>query len=216
MDVSSGKVLYAMNEHERLYPASVTKIMAMLLFAEAIDSGRMTFEEKELDRIGPYMDLVHSCLDFVNENINKPLSAEKLAQAEVIEDQIDTYRKQLKKIARKNLEKGSDVRTELLYLDLIRHIEKIGDHAFNHVMFSDIDLSGCILTGKNIFYECYDLETTNFTNLITINNTVFFNCTSLKEIQLDHISVINLKVFHRCFGLEKIILPEPKRPSQVK
>ena len=45
MDVSSGKVLYAMNEHERLYPASVTKIMAMLLFAEAIDSGRMTLEE---------------------------------------------------------------------------------------------------------------------------------------------------------------------------
>ena len=29
------------------------------------------------------------------------------------------------------LEKGSDVRTELLYLDLIRHIEKIGDHAFS-------------------------------------------------------------------------------------
>lgn len=45
MDVASGKVLYAMNEHERLYPASVTKIMAMLLFAEAIDSGRMTLEE---------------------------------------------------------------------------------------------------------------------------------------------------------------------------
>ena len=45
MDAASGKVLYAMNEHERLYPASVTKIMAMLLFAEAIDSGRMTLEE---------------------------------------------------------------------------------------------------------------------------------------------------------------------------
>lgn len=101
-----------------------------LLIKRSIEKG-MTFEEKELDRIGPYMDLVHSCLDFVNENINKPLSAEKLAQAEVIEDQIDTYRKQLKKIARKNLEKGSDVRTELLYLDLIRHIEKIGDHAFS-------------------------------------------------------------------------------------
>ena len=45
MDASSGKVLYAMNENERLYPASVTKIMAMLLVAEAIDSGRMTLEE---------------------------------------------------------------------------------------------------------------------------------------------------------------------------
>ena len=77
------------------------------------------------------MDLVHTCLDFVKENINKPLSAEKLAQAEDIENQIDAYRKQLKKIARKNLEKGSNVKTELLYLDLIRHIEKIGDHAFS-------------------------------------------------------------------------------------
>ena len=46
MDVASGKVLYALNEHERLYPASVTKIMAMLLFAEAIDGGRMTLSEK--------------------------------------------------------------------------------------------------------------------------------------------------------------------------
>ena len=45
MDVASGKVLYAMNEHEKLYPASVTKIMAMLLFAEAVDSGKMTLEE---------------------------------------------------------------------------------------------------------------------------------------------------------------------------
>ena len=88
-------------------------------------------KEKELERIGPYMDLVHICLDFVKANINKPLSAEKLAQAEDIENQIDAYRKQLKKIARKNLEKGSNVKTELLYLDLIRHIEKIGDHAFS-------------------------------------------------------------------------------------
>ena len=45
MDVSSGKVLYSLNENEKLYPASVTKIMAMLLFAEAIDSGKMTLTE---------------------------------------------------------------------------------------------------------------------------------------------------------------------------
>lgn len=91
----------------------------------------MKFEAKELDRIGPYLELVHACLDFIKQNINKPLSVEKLAEAEVIENEIDTYRKKLKKIARKNLEKGRDVKTELLYLDLIRHIEKIGDHAFS-------------------------------------------------------------------------------------
>ena len=37
MDQSTGTVLMRMNENEKLYPASVTKIMSMLLVAEAID-----------------------------------------------------------------------------------------------------------------------------------------------------------------------------------
>lgn len=45
MDAGSGEVFYAMNENEKLYPASVTKIMPMLLFMEALDSGKMTLEE---------------------------------------------------------------------------------------------------------------------------------------------------------------------------
>lgn len=38
MDQSTGTVLMRMNENEKFYPASVTKIMSMLLVAEAIDS----------------------------------------------------------------------------------------------------------------------------------------------------------------------------------
>lgn len=41
VDVSTGKVLAKMNEHERLYPASVTKIMTLLLVMEAVDSGNL-------------------------------------------------------------------------------------------------------------------------------------------------------------------------------
>ena len=41
MDAGSGKVLMKYNENERLYPASVTKIMPLLLFMEAIDEGKM-------------------------------------------------------------------------------------------------------------------------------------------------------------------------------
>lgn len=41
MDATSGKVLLEMNSNEKLYPASVTKIMAMLLVAEAVDSGKL-------------------------------------------------------------------------------------------------------------------------------------------------------------------------------
>ena len=48
-----------------------------------------------------------------------------------LEDQIDLYRKNLRKVARKRLESGADVKAELLYIDLVRQIEKIGDHAFS-------------------------------------------------------------------------------------
>lgn len=41
MEKSTGKVLYSENENERLYPASVTKIMTILLVSEAIDAGKI-------------------------------------------------------------------------------------------------------------------------------------------------------------------------------
>ncbi|MDR2647481.1 MAG: D-alanyl-D-alanine carboxypeptidase, partial [Oscillospiraceae bacterium] len=41
MDYSTGKVLIAHNEHEKRFPASVTKIMLLLLVAEAIDTGKI-------------------------------------------------------------------------------------------------------------------------------------------------------------------------------
>ena len=41
MDVHTGTVLCEQNPHEKLAPASVTKVMTMLLIMEAIDSGRI-------------------------------------------------------------------------------------------------------------------------------------------------------------------------------
>ena len=46
MDVSNGKLLLGKDEHERLYPASVTKIMTLLLVIERIDSGKLSLEDK--------------------------------------------------------------------------------------------------------------------------------------------------------------------------
>ncbi len=44
MEASSGKILYEKNSHQSLPPASVTKIMTMLLICEAIDRGEITLE----------------------------------------------------------------------------------------------------------------------------------------------------------------------------
>ena len=45
MDVATGKILYEKNAHEALPPASVTKVMTMLLIMEAIDSGAIGWED---------------------------------------------------------------------------------------------------------------------------------------------------------------------------
>ncbi|PWM69247.1 MAG: D-alanyl-D-alanine carboxypeptidase [Eubacteriales Family XIII. Incertae Sedis bacterium] len=45
MDAASGKVLFAQNENEQLPPASVTKVMTMLLVLEAVDSGKISLDD---------------------------------------------------------------------------------------------------------------------------------------------------------------------------
>ena len=44
MDVNTGTLIAGKNENEQLYPASVTKIMSLLLVMEAIESGKMTLD----------------------------------------------------------------------------------------------------------------------------------------------------------------------------
>ena len=44
IEQNSGQILYGYNIHEKLYPASVTKVMSLLLIMEALDSGKITLE----------------------------------------------------------------------------------------------------------------------------------------------------------------------------
>ena len=45
MDMATGAVLYEQYAHEKLAPASVTKVMTMLLIMEAIDSGKIGWDD---------------------------------------------------------------------------------------------------------------------------------------------------------------------------
>lgn len=81
-------------------------------------------ENKEL---APYTQLVRDFIAFVRSRLGKPLNEEDFGIASDFENQIDTCRSELKKIARKRIKTGAPVKTELNYIDLIRHIERIGD-----------------------------------------------------------------------------------------
>lgn len=44
IEQNSGQILYGYNVHERLHPASVTKVMSLLLIMEALDSGKISLD----------------------------------------------------------------------------------------------------------------------------------------------------------------------------
>lgn len=45
IDANTGKILFAKNEHAKLHPASVTKIMSILLIMEKIDNGELSLTD---------------------------------------------------------------------------------------------------------------------------------------------------------------------------
>ena len=45
MEASTGEILYEMNSHEKLPPASITKVMTLLLIMEALDAGKISLDE---------------------------------------------------------------------------------------------------------------------------------------------------------------------------
>lgn len=46
VDANTGAIVYAKNEHQELYPASLTKIMTALLVVEAIDKGQLSLDQE--------------------------------------------------------------------------------------------------------------------------------------------------------------------------
>ncbi len=46
IEASTGEIIYEKNIHEKLAPASMTKMMSMLLIMEAIEKGNLAWDEK--------------------------------------------------------------------------------------------------------------------------------------------------------------------------
>ncbi|HWR12543.1 MAG TPA: Na/Pi cotransporter family protein [Rectinemataceae bacterium] len=88
------------------------------------------FEPESLGALRPFADMVDEFLGFVAARLHTGMTEIELGMASEMEDKIDAFKKHLKKHARKRLDAGADVKAELLYIDLIRHVEKMGDCAY--------------------------------------------------------------------------------------
>jgi phosphate:Na+ symporter len=89
------------------------------------------FKHNEMEALDPYMAQVGAFLAFVSEHLGGRLSDGEAAYARGLERHIDESRDKLRKLGRKQIEAGENVKTELLFIDLVRRIEKLGDYCYS-------------------------------------------------------------------------------------
>lgn len=79
-----------------------------------------------------YQTLVQEFLDYVRDRMDRTLTKAEMQKANEFEEQINSYRNSLSQMVQDRLSEGkADVRTELLILEKIRHLEHIGDYCTN-------------------------------------------------------------------------------------
>ncbi len=104
---------------------------SMCLLLDRSVKKELHFKRQELEALAPYIQLVKEFLTFVQEKLGRHLSQEQIAYAEALENKIDKVRDKLRKMGRKQIEAGENVKMELLFIDLVRRIEKVGDYCYN-------------------------------------------------------------------------------------
>jgi phosphate:Na+ symporter len=89
-------------------------------------------KSKEITALIPYVALVEGFLNFIKHiKLGSVISKEQAEWARDLEGRIDESRDRLRKLGRKRIEAGKDVKTELLFIDLVRGIEKLGDYCYS-------------------------------------------------------------------------------------
>ena len=103
----------------------------LMILAERRTEQHIELDSDAIEKLLPYVDLVNQFIRFIRSHLNEHVSSENVAVAVALEDKINKMRNILKQSASTRLQLGSDVKAELLYIDVVRHVEQIGDHCLN-------------------------------------------------------------------------------------
>lgn len=103
----------------------------LMILAERRYRKDIAFPESSLEDLEPYTGRVSEFIEFIKERLNRHLSRTELDTAFKLEESINEFRNKLKDKAQERLSKGSDVKSELMFIEIVRKIEQVGDHALN-------------------------------------------------------------------------------------
>jgi phosphate:Na+ symporter len=89
------------------------------------------FKDEEMDDLVPYVNQVGEFLALLQEQLGNSPRVELAVQTLELETNINSSRKKLQRLSRKRIKAGEDIKTELLYIELVRRIEKLGDYCMD-------------------------------------------------------------------------------------
>ena len=141
-------IFLAQCARESLNETSATNVTAMIRIAHELENigdacfnlmvlvqrrydSEIEFDDAASNDLDPYSVKVAEFIVFIKEHLNEHLSRAELETAYLYEDYVNRYRNRLRDEAQERLQSGSDVKSELLFIEVVRQIEQIGDHALN-------------------------------------------------------------------------------------
>jgi phosphate:Na+ symporter len=91
--------------------------------------------ENRIKEIADYLESMRIFFEQVITFFTLGISDEQRIQGKILEEEIDAKKKELKKSSRKRLENGSDVKSELQYIDMVKKIERAADCVYAIIQY---------------------------------------------------------------------------------
>jgi phosphate:Na+ symporter len=92
---------------------------------------KIKLHPKADEEIMEFSEIILEFMAFYKEQMNNQIEKRVLEIAYRLEDKVNFERNKLRKSATRRLQHGGDVTSELLFMDLLKHFEHIGDNSLN-------------------------------------------------------------------------------------
>jgi len=89
------------------------------------------FKDEEMDVLIPYVKRIEDFLGMLKEQSMHGSKISSTVHTAKLKASISNSRKKLQKLGRKRIEAGENVKTELMFIDLVRRVEKLGDYCID-------------------------------------------------------------------------------------
>ena len=133
---------------EHLNPTSTTNVNAMMRIVDELESvgdscynlillaerrykKKVAIPKEVAEDIIPFSTTVMNFMNLNKQHIQSNPDQIDIENAYELEDQINNHRDMMRKLIQKRLKRGSNVKAELLFMDIVKRIEHIGDFSLN-------------------------------------------------------------------------------------